>query len=146
MQIDLSTLSVEQLAQLASDVAAELERRQHGARPIKVRLTLGRYNDRRYAKPWIGQVVEWSGAKTELAWGTWIGTADEGGDLVVEVTPGSVIRYGQKDLRRADKSTANFAVVDAEGIHPVDTATARRYFDGEQVELPPAVPASELRV
>lgn len=146
MSIDLSTLSVEQLAQLASDVAAEIERRKHGARPIRVRLPQARYNDRRYGHPWIAQVVQWDGRQPELAWGTWLGTADDGGDLTIEVPPGTVIRYGQKDIRRADKSTANFAVVDADGIHPVDMATARRYFDGEAVELPAAVPAADLRV
>lgn len=75
----------------------------------------GSYNQRRYSRPWIARVSAWPvGGRAELAWGTFLGD-DNGGEAEVAAVPGDVVRYGQKDLRKPNGSTANWAIVQADG-------------------------------
>jgi hypothetical protein len=142
----LADLSDEQLAQTAASlrqslelVEAEQTRRQglppaaqpaQPAQPVRVCLSFPAYNQRRDGKPWIARVTAWPvGGRPELEWGRYLGT-DNGGECELMAAPGELIRWGQKDHRRPDKSLSRWGVVDpaADGnVRDVaDEAEARR--------------------
>ena len=67
---------------------------------IRYSETVGAYNFRRYSRPWIAKITAWPvGRKPDLAWGGYAGN-DRGGELEIMALPGSILRSGQKDLRK----------------------------------------------
>lgn len=68
-------------------------------------------NPRRYGRPWIGLVTDLPASdKPSLSWGVF-----EGDSLFLEAPVGSLIMWGQKDLRRPDKTERNYGVIEADG-------------------------------
>jgi hypothetical protein len=63
------------------------------------------YNERREGKPWIAKVVLEAGKLSYEFGGDFSGGWGKGGELSIACAPGDVIAWGQKDLRRPDKST-----------------------------------------
>ncbi len=129
MTIDLTTLSAEELASLSQEIAAELARRSaQPSSPVRVAVTFGAYNARRYSRPWIAKVASWPiGSKPDLAWGGYLGD-DSGGEVEIKALPGQIIRYGQKDMR-GNHGTNRWAVVEADGtLREVTEAEARQLY------------------
>lgn len=63
---------------------------------MRVTFEVGSYNRRRYSPPWIAKVTSWPiGNGAELDFGGRVGnyTAE------IDVKPGDLVRYGQKDMR-----------------------------------------------
>jgi len=82
---------------------------------MRVTMKLGPFNRKRYGDPWIAKVVKWTvGRAYELEFGSYIGDGS-GGEVEIEADPGAVLRFGQKDLRRPDKSTRAWGIVGADG-------------------------------
>lgn len=78
----------------------------------RVAISFRSYNPRRYSRPWIARVVVWAvGKKPELEFGHYVGD-DDGGEAEIIAYPGNIIRYGQRDGRRPDKSINEWAVVE----------------------------------
>jgi hypothetical protein len=75
------------------------------------------YNAKRYSRPYIANVTFTQDGLMSTRWGNVIGTASEGGVLVLDnVTPGSIVMQGQKDNRAAAwKSAADYYVVQDDG-------------------------------
>jgi hypothetical protein len=94
-----------------------------------VTINFSGYNFRRYSRPWIARVIAWPiGGRATLTWGTFLGN-DAGGAAEIEAEPGDVIRYGQKDYRKAHNSSAEWALVLEDGSHQdIDELTAARAF------------------
>ena len=69
------------------------------------RETVG-YNSRREGKPWCAHVtLNAATGKLDYAWGEWTGRPGEAGLMRLACKPGDLIAWGQKDMRRPDKST-----------------------------------------
>lgn len=74
---DLSTLSSAELRSLIEAAGAELgirEGQPAELAPMRVTRRFGRYDDRRYGRPWIARVTSWPvGGRPEMEWGSYIG-------------------------------------------------------------------------
>lgn len=131
--MDLTTLTSQDLADLAAAVAAEQGRR-HGQmqQPMRVAVEFDGYNDRRYSRPWIARVTSWPvGGKPELTFGGYAGD-ERGGEAEIMAKPGDIVRYGQKDLRKSNGSMSKWAVVADNGnLTIISQAEARKLFAGE---------------
>lgn len=63
---------------------------------MRIEISWPSYNQYKCGRPWIGKIIAWETAKKpEMRWGAWIGNAEDGGVLEIDVEPGDVIRYGQ---------------------------------------------------
>lgn len=83
------------------------------------------YNFRRYGKPWIAKVVNWPvGGSPKFQFGSFVGTADNGGFAEIDAEEGDVIAYGQRDYRGRNTTKQYATVVNGE-IVPVDMTVAR---------------------
>lgn len=78
---------------------------------MKITIERGDYNHRRYSKPWIAKISDWSEAKAKLEWGHYFGD-DDGGTLEIDVDDGDIVRMGQKDYRHP-KSESHWYVVES---------------------------------
>ncbi len=98
---------------------------------MKIEITTGSYNERRYEKPWIAK-VDFSDPKGNFIWGDWVGDARTGssGILIIEVNPGDVIAEGQKDFRKPKNSSPSYAKVFSDGtlFYFNSKAEAYKYF------------------
>lgn len=97
------------LAQATIDAAAEAER---VAKVAAEQLSTGfweretpAYNPRREGKPWCASVTGVD-ARGRLVydWAEWSGHSGEAGLLRAPCKPGGIVAWGQKDLRRGDRS------------------------------------------
>src|ERR1039458_974819 len=78
----------------------------------RVAISFHSYNPRCYSRPWIARVVAWPvGKKPELVFGHYCGD-EGGGEAEIIAYPGEIVRYGQRDGRRADKSLNEWGVVE----------------------------------
>jgi len=85
------------------------------------------YNERRYSSPWIAKVTFPSGAKPDYSFGDSTGRWGAAGLLRIECTPGEIIAWGQKDLRRPGNSEHTLLVMTASGeMRIVDKTEAFR--------------------
>ena len=65
-----------------------------------IRVRFDSYNVRRFSKPWIALVVQWSaGDKPSLEFGYFYGDDQNGGFAEIEAKEGDIIRWGQRDNR-----------------------------------------------
>jgi hypothetical protein len=63
------------------------------------------YNSRRDGKPWCATVtLDAAAGKLTYNWGEWIGRVGEAGIMRLPCKPGDIIAWGQKDMKRHDKS------------------------------------------
>lgn len=93
---------------------------------MRITISHGAYNHRRYSRPWIAKVTAWPvGAQPELAWGAFLGD-DMGGETEIEAHPGDIIRSGQKDNRNPRKSDNNWYIVADDGTLIDATASTAR--------------------
>jgi hypothetical protein len=79
---------------------------------MRVTYEVGSYNPRRYGKPWIARVTAWPiGKIPTLQFGATVDvwTAE------IDAEPGAVIRFGQKDQRRGNNTTADWGIVLPDG-------------------------------
>jgi hypothetical protein len=77
---------------------------------MRVTITFGPYNQRRYGRPWIAKLTSWPiGKSPELAFGGLIGLTTE-----IEASPGAIVRWGQRD-NRGNHSTSCWGIVQANG-------------------------------
>lgn len=73
--------------------------------PVEIRIPTEAYNERRHGKPWIARVVFTGDSRPDMDWGECVGgVRGAEGELRIKVDPGAVIRWGQKDHRRPDRS------------------------------------------
>jgi hypothetical protein len=74
-------------------------------------------NPRRYGRPWIAKVTYWKpgrpAPKIDFC-GAFIGDVQSGGRLEIEATPGTFVRFGQKDYRGGN-SVSGWGVVESDG-------------------------------
>lgn len=95
---------------------------------MRLEITTGAYNERRYGKPWIAKVA-FPTAKGEFAFGEWAGSDGRPGLLVIEAEPGDVIARGQKDFRKpANSSPDYYLVTDAGALEPIEKAEAYQHY------------------
>jgi len=111
-----------------------------------IKIATQQYNQRREGRPWIYKVVAWYGdSKPDVVWGTWISDGDgSAGELRIEANPGDLVREGQKDQRRPDKSRDQWYVVGADGqLRPIDSKVAAlHYWESQVAALTAAEPAT----
>ncbi|WP_109486010.1 hypothetical protein [Occallatibacter savannae] len=95
----------------------------------RVAISFDSYNPRRYSRPWIARVVAWAvGQKPELQFGGYCGD-DGGGEAEIIAHPGDIIRYGQRDGRRPDRSINEWAVVEEDySVRDIKQTEARGLF------------------
>jgi len=87
------------------------------------------YNERRYGRPWIA-AVSLSGGKLayDFEAGTVTASFGSSGMLSITCRPGDVIAWGQKDLRRPDKSEHHILQMrDDGGMNEIDRTGAVKY-------------------
>lgn len=77
---------------------------------MEIRETIPPYNGKRYKSPWAANITLNSKSLDYTFNGLYLGTPN-GGDLVIDATPGDIIAIGQKDTRRPGKSTNDLFVV-----------------------------------
>jgi len=96
----------------------------------RVAISFHSYNPRRYSSPWIARVVAWRvGTKPELEFGHYCGD-ERGGEVEIIAYPGDIIRYGQRDGRRPDKSINEWAVVEDDySVRDIKQTEARALFE-----------------
>jgi len=97
---------------------------------MEVTYEVGSYNPRRYGKPWIAKITEWKiGGKPVHAFG-----ASSTYTAEVDAEPGDVVRYGQKDLRKAYGGERCFGIVQADGsIVECSESEAKKHFRARQI-------------
>lgn len=90
---------------------AEIAKKEANAIKFAARLASGQwtketgsYNEKRYGAWWVARVDFASGAKGDYTFGESSGNWGKASELSVDCRPGDFIAYGQKDLRRPDKS------------------------------------------
>lgn len=129
--LDLTQFSDPDLAALADAVEAEQARRS-GESPLRVALEFDGCNPRRYSRPWIAVVTDWPvGGRATLEWGEFLGRNGDAGEVEILARPGDVVRWGQKDRRRPDKSESHWGIVEADAsVREVDEPEARRHWAG----------------
>lgn len=95
----------------------------------RVAISFDSYNPRRYSRPWIARIVAWHvGEKPELKFGHYCGD-DNGGEAEIIAYPGDIVRYGQRDGRRADKSLNEWGVVEDDySVRDIKQTEARALF------------------
>lgn len=71
----------------------------------KYSIDIRSYNVRRYGKPWIARVSFAANAKGDFTFGDWVGTAGDGGTLVIAAAEGDIVATGQKDNRGGNSSS-----------------------------------------
>lgn len=82
---------------------------------MRVSISYGAYNDRRYSRPWIAKITAWPiGGNPVLAWGGYVGDY-HGGEVEIEAEPGDIIRSGQKDYRTPSNSDNDWYIVTEAG-------------------------------
>lgn len=82
-------------------------------------------NERRYSRPWIGEITDLPQAgKPEIRWGGY-----EAGALLLSASPGALVMYGQRD-NRGKGDTREYAIVGEDGklLPLADRLAARAYF------------------
>lgn len=85
------------------------------------------YDSRRLSRPWCARVTFPSGPKAIYEFGESSGNWGKAGVMELECRPGDIIAWGQKNLRRPDKSDHTIAVMEASGrMRTVDIAEAYR--------------------
>lgn len=96
----------------------------------RIAISFGSYNPRRYSRPWIARVTAWPvGKKPELLFGAYVGD-DSGGEAEIIAYPGDIVRYGQRDGRRADKSRNEWGVVEDDySVRDAKQTEARALFE-----------------
>lgn len=73
------------------------------------------YNDRRHGPYWCASVSFADGPKPIYTWGESTGKWGQAGVLRVPCKPGDIVAWGQKDLRRPDKSNHYLLAMDDNG-------------------------------
>lgn len=111
---------------------------------MRVTIETSSYNDRRYGKPWIGKLVEWDGEAPDLEWGYFHGRPGEAGKLEITAEPGDVIRHGQRDGRRPDKSDNEWAIVQADGSLATTTPSEAREHWLTRDDTPAVTPLEDV--
>jgi len=112
----------------------------------RITLTTDSYNPRRDGKPWICRVTDWpvGASKPEIAWGAWMGSPGDAGELVVEAAPGDVLRWGQNDLRRSNHTYRQYGIVEGDlTVREVTDAEAAEHYQTRQVQPASLVPTPE---
>ena len=89
------------------------------------------YNERRYGTPWIAVVTSWPiGKSPELQFGAYTANRGDAGDAEIAACAGDIVRWGQKDIRRPDKSEKYWGVVEADAsISELTMAEARDLYN-----------------
>lgn len=81
------------------------------------------YNSKRESAPWCASVTFPDGAKPVYAWGESTGTWGKAGLMRLRCGPGDIIAWGQKDLRRPDRSQHKIQIMLGSGRMRDVTAT-----------------------
>ena len=81
---------------------------------MKITEETGAYNERRYGKPYIAQIV-WDTPKGTPEWGEWCGQPGQPGLLIIDAEPGDTLMIGQKDHRNSKKSAPDYFIVCDDG-------------------------------
>jgi len=98
------------------------------------------YNPRRFSQPW-GAVVwfnEMSRSEYDFSKGTFVGTAEEGGRVIITCKRGDIIATGQKDWRRGKgyNTFNDWYIVGEDGeLTKVSQVEALDHFN-ERMEVP----------
>ena len=85
------------------------------------------YNDRRYGKPWIAEVI-FPDSKGSFRFGDWTGQAGEEGLLEIEVEEGAIVARGQKDFRKPKNSMPDYYEVISGTLCPVSKSEAYLHY------------------
>jgi len=111
-----------------------------------IKIATRRYNRRREGRPWLCRVTAWDGgSKPDIVWGSWISDGNgSAGELRIEANPGDLLRVGQKDHRRPDKSLDQWYVVQPDGqLRSIPgKVEALRYWEAQVAALTAAEPAT----
>lgn len=87
---NLTNLTLTELQSLIENAKAEIIRR--GDSKIRIAVTFGSYNARRYSRPWIARITSWPvGGTPELAFGSYVGN-NGGGEVEIMARRGDIIR------------------------------------------------------
>lgn len=79
--------------------------------------TTGAYNDRRYGKPWMAIVVDSLTRGFDFI--DWQGTAGSCGRFNFSAEPGTMVAYGQKDIRKGKGGVDGYQVCMPDGSMPI---------------------------
>lgn len=111
---------------------------------MRVSVSFGSYNFRRYSKPWIGKITSWPvGGKAEIAWGSYLGD-DNGGECEIDAQVGDIIRTGQRD-NRGNGGTNDWYVVESNGsLTSIDQAAARKLYGKVKEAAKPSLDLSSI--
>lgn len=113
---------------------------------MTIRVSTPGYNPRRYRQPWIARVTGWQGSKPAMDFGAYVGDPINGGLLTIDAAPGDIVRIGQKDTQRTDRSQDDWRIVaeDGETLEPTTRAAAyERYLDRKSA-APAAGPLADI--
>ena len=121
-------------AYIADSEAKHAEHAEKNAAEYRARLEsgywereTGTYNERRYCAPWCAVVDFRGGAKPNYTFGESTGKWGAAGLMRVRCTPGTIIAWGQKDLRRPANSEHNILIMSDDGsMRKVDKTEAFR--------------------
>lgn len=121
---------------IAAEQAAENVKKEAQALKFAERLETGyweketsSYNDRRYSAPWCAKITFPEGAKPSYAFGESTASRGSSGLLRIACKPGEIIAWGQKDLRRPDKSDHYLLLMRPNGsMQDIDKTEAYRVY------------------
>jgi hypothetical protein len=75
------------------------------------------YNDRRYGKPWMAIVAD--SLTRNFDWLDWSGRPGAQGRFVFDAAPGTLLAYGQKDLRKIKGGVGGYEICMPDGELPI---------------------------
>ena len=80
------------------------------------------YNERRYGKPWMAIVT--TSLTRDFAFLDWDGRPGHAGEFTFEAKPGTLLAYGQKDIRKGRGGVDGYRICMPDGSLPGCSASA----------------------
>lgn len=115
----------------ADEARADAERNARRLATGRWEMETGSYNEKRLGKPWCALVTFPSGPKAQYEFGESSGAWGKAGVMRLQCRPGDVIAWGQRDLRRPDRSEHTLEVMQEDGsMREVSVAEAYKLTRG----------------
>lgn len=103
--------------------------------------TTAAYNERRYGKPWMARVI--TSTTKDFTFIDWEGRPGSVGQFSFTAEPGTILAYGQKDIRKGRGGVDGYQICMPDGTLPPISDSAA--LELRKMPLPERIPAAARR-